>query len=992
VIQKISFQTSGRRPRGVPATVIVVALLLLLHAPAALAQFQVNWTKQTLLGPPARIQDTLVYDSNAQDLVMFGGYDVDWNVMNDIWEYNGATKVWTERTPLTGAQPAPRAGQAMAFDPVGNRVILFGGVNTQAIGCPASPTPCLGDTWEWSTVNKTWTNVTPAGCPPSSTPPVTFSPTCPSAREGARMVYDAANARMILFGGTDGDHFFPDPEQPMVYDPTGTWAWSLTARTWTQLQTTTSSPTGRVFSGRAFPGSGYDSTTNRVTVFGGIGFPGNPIGASVVDFNDIWELRGTVWTDVTPAAGSPPGRGWTQLAYDPNLQRMIMFGGYSNEGGFSYGDTWSFAGGSWTEIEASNFAGVRDSFGMVYDLTRQVAVVFGGYLADVIELTETNVWSQAQRIDRPAAEDAHTMTLDTDRNVVFLYGGGGLEVWELTPSTPAWAWYYFSGPDQRTGATAAFEPLSHKVLLFGGRRYVFGVAGAKLGDTWEWTRGPNYAWTNVTPASSPSPSARDGQAMTYDLADSYPVLFGGSDVNGNPLGDTWLWTGTTWFNATKAGGPSARSGASMTYDVTRGVVVLFGGNDGTNPLNDVWEWNGAAQAWHQVVAAGQSPPARSFAALSSFDAGNPGVALFGGVGAGSQLLNDTWIWNGKRWTQATVVGAVPTARQRAVTVYDAQDERMVLYGGLDSRNINAEQWVATVTGSTPPPENTPGDFDGDGKSDITVFRPSTNSWYVLLSSTNFSTYHTYEWGVAGDILVRGDFDGDGKADVAMYRPSNGGWYILLSSTNYSTYVSYFWGLGGDMPVSGDYDGDGRTDIAVYRPSNGGWYILLSSTNYSTYVSQIWGLGGDTPVPADYDGDGKMDIAVYRPSNGGWYVLLSSTNYSTYISYLWGLTGDVPVPADFDGDGKADIVVYRPSNGGWYILRSSTGYTTYSSYLWGLTGDRPVIGDFDGDGRTDITVYRPSNGGWYSLLSSTGYTTYVTQLWGLTGDVPLLQRP
>jgi hypothetical protein len=144
-MQQSSFQPTGRRS-GVALTA-VMALLLLLNAHAALAQFQISWTKQNLLGPPARIEDTLVYDSNAQDLVMFGGYDVDWNRLNDIWEYNGATTVWTERTPLTGAQPPPRQGQAMAFDPVRNVVVLFGGVDiagafpgTRGSGAPsASP-------------------------------------------------------------------------------------------------------------------------------------------------------------------------------------------------------------------------------------------------------------------------------------------------------------------------------------------------------------------------------------------------------------------------------------------------------------------------------------------------------------------------------------------------------------------------------------------------------------------------------------------------------------------------------------------------------------------------------------------------------------------------------------------------------------------------------------------------------------------------------------
>jgi hypothetical protein len=286
----------------------------------------------------------------------------------------------------------------------------------------------------------------------------------------------------------------------------------------------------------------------------------------------------------------------------------------------------------------------------------------------------------------------------------------------------------------------------------------------------------------------------------------------------------------------------------------------------------------------------------------------------------------------------------------------------------------------------------PGDFDGDGKSDITVFRPSTNTWWALLSSASFSNYGSFVWGTAGDVPVRGDFDGDGKADVAIYRPSTGAWYILLSSSGYTAYVNYLWGTPGDIPEPADYDGDGRTDLAAYRPSTGTWFILLSSTGYTTYTSHVWGVGSDVPVPGDYDGDGKSDIAAYRPSTGAWYILQSRTNYTTYVSYVFGGgSADVPVGADYDGDGKVDPAIYRPSSGFWYFLRSSTSYATYGAYQFGgSAGDLPVPADYDGDGKADIAIYR--SGAWYILLSSTSYGTYVNYPWGAPGDVPVLKRP
>ncbi len=265
---------------------------------------------------------------------------------------------------------------------------------------------------------------------------------------------------------------------------------------------------------------------------------------------------------------------------------------------------------------------------------------------------------------------------------------------------------------------------------------------------------------------------------------------------------------------------------------------------------------------------------------------------------------------------------------------------------------------------------TPFDFDGDGKADISIFRPSNGTWY-LLQSANGISYP--QWGISTDKIVPADFDGDGKTDVAIYRPSNGTWYIL-NSTGGITYTQ--WGISTDIPVPGDYDGDGKADVAIYRPSNGTWYIL-KSTGGVQYTQ--FGLSTDKIVPADYDGDGKTDIAVYRPSTGTWYFLNSATGFG---ATQFGLSTDKIVPADFDGDGKTDIAVYRPSTGVWYFLNSTTGF---SAFQWGISTDIPAPADFDGDGKADIGVFRPSNGTWY-ILKSTGGVQY-TQF-GLSSDKPV----
>jgi hypothetical protein len=290
------------------------------------------------------------------------------------------------------------------------------------------------------------------------------------------------------------------------------------------------------------------------------------------------------------------------------------------------------------------------------------------------------------------------------------------------------------------------------------------------------------------------------------------------------------------------------------------------------------------------------------------------------------------------------------------------------------------------------------DFDGDGKADISVFRPSNGYWYIQKSSDGFSSV---QWGQATDTPVPGDYDGDGKTDYAVYRfgvlqtlfSVDNTWYILRSSDN--TFFARQWGIHSpiyqDVPVPADYDGDGKTDLAVYFlsdsiPTPGSFRILQSSTDMRV-VTQ-WGINADKRVPADYDGDGKADLAVFRTNNfpgstevNTWFILQSSNGVMRVERF--GLPTDRLVPADYDGDSKADIAVWRPSNGFWYYIDSSN--RAFNAVQFGVSDDKPVPADYDGDGKTDIAVFRPSTGFWYLLRSTQGFSA---QQFGLKDDIPI----
>jgi hypothetical protein len=242
------------------------------------------------------------------------------------------------------------------------------------------------------------------------------------------------------------------------------------------------------------------------------------------------------------------------------------------------------------------------------------------------------------------------------------------------------------------------------------------------------------------------------------------------------------------------------------------------------------------------------------------------------------------------------------------------------------------------------------DYNGDGRTDLTIYRPQTTTWW------NPSLFTT-AYGAPGDVPIPADADSDGRTDILLWRPGSGDWLAL-------GLFELRWGQAGDVPVPGNYGGDSRTDLAVWRPSTGVWWVR-------DVASARWGLRGDVPVPADYNGDGKLEQAVWRPSTGTWWI-------RGRANVRWGLPGDVPVPGDFNGDRRTDLAIWRPSTGAWWIV----GRTPQR---WGVADDIPLTGDFDGDGRTDLAVWRPSTGTWWVV----GMTPVH---WGEPGDQPLPTSP
>ncbi|MEA1929245.1 MAG: hypothetical protein U9N73_13645 [Candidatus Auribacterota bacterium] len=256
---------------------------------------------------------------------------------------------------------------------------------------------------------------------------------------------------------------------------------------------------------------------------------------------------------------------------------------------------------------------------------------------------------------------------------------------------------------------------------------------------------------------------------------------------------------------------------------------------------------------------------------------------------------------------------------------------------------------------TPPPPPGEGsnilDYNGDGISDIGIFRPASGLWAIR------NITRTY-FGSEGDLIAPGDYNGDGKTEPGIFRPESGAW----AST--SGMRCYFGG-SNDRQVPGDYNGDGYDDIAIFRESTGMWAIRAITRRY-------FGTTGDIPINHDFNGDGTTDLGIFRPDNGLWAI-------SGITRAYFGREGDYLVPGDYTGSGESQIAIFRPENGLWAIK----GYTRI---YYGDGGYLPQPADWNNDGKTDITAFFRNNNAWWWASSPLGTIPY-----GRDGDQPIVAR-
>ena len=254
-------------------------------------------------------------------------------------------------------------------------------------------------------------------------------------------------------------------------------------------------------------------------------------------------------------------------------------------------------------------------------------------------------------------------------------------------------------------------------------------------------------------------------------------------------------------------------------------------------------------------------------------------AVSAAPGGGDPLLYDT----GKATLPAGLLRAAGETGDPALAEMGAGLTRLALDAALaDDSPLGKVQGLylarlpAAVALLAPPPAAGPdrADFNGDGTSDIAVFRDTSGLWAVRRLTRVY-------FGRAGDSPVPADYNGDGTAEIGIFRETTGLWGVR------DLYRAYF-GTGGDLPLPGDYDGDGTTEIGIFRESSGLWAVRGVTRVY-------FGGAGDAPVPGRYDGDTAKDIGLFRGSSGLWTLRGISRVY-------FGGAADMTVPGDYDGGG------------------------------------------------------------------------------------------
>lgn len=556
--------------------------------------------------PLARYGQCAVYDPVRDRMLFFGG-NTSGGVRNDVWALSlSGLSNWAEQGTF-GTPPPPRWGAAAIYDPVRDRVLIMGG-NTSA--------GRLNDVWELSLTGAvpTWTQLTPTGTPPT-------------ARWGHSAVYDAANDRMLVFGGSTT----PASNQLWSLSLAGTPAWSLL------------SPGGTPPPARFGHAAEYDAANQRMLLFGGYD--------NTNYWNDAWQLslNGPLAWAVLPVLGAAaPARTGAPWVFDTARNRLLLFGGYAATDDTD--DLWSLslAGiAHWEQLVPGSGPGSwRYDHGAVIDWQGRRMLILqgfnGSFLDDVraFDLDNFPHWTTLAPLGtRPSARHSHSATYDFARHRIVVIGGvtSSLgtkvnDVWALSlGATPTWTQLTPTGspPAEIYAHAAVYDRVNDRIVCFGGSLFQPGSAS----PVWTLSLAGDGHWEPLFPGGVGSPSNIEGVSAVYDDARARMLVKSGAEV-----WDLSLDAAPTWHQ--HPGLPYQISSTEMAYDPARDRTLFFGGyGPALQHFSETWAIPlGGSSAPVQLSTEGPLPPWRA-SHSSVFDPLTNRMIVFGGFG---QTDTDVW--------------------------------------------------------------------------------------------------------------------------------------------------------------------------------------------------------------------------------------------------------------------------------------------------------------------------------------------------------------
>ncbi len=587
---------------------------------------------------------------------------------------------------IASARPAARSSTRLVWNPVKEKVVLFGG------STPADSSrrrTFLNDVWEWDT--NRWMPVYPANAP--------------QGRSSHAMVWDSVNDRILVFGGIRG---FDDKSVALVLDDTV----ALEGDVWRDLNPP-AKPSARQAHGFAF-----DRVRNRFIIYGGYN-------ENTQAIYDTWEFDGTTWTRIAesgPTIDNPlmvydparnetlllgvtndavvadrktemykrSGDGWTKvelaaeklpkctsfgaLVYEELFTRVVFQGG-GCQGAGAVAESWVWHGTEWSQLMPRSTPGAVTGFGMANEPTRKKSILFGG--ADFEERGQTytfqrNGWTVLNEIQIPGARSLFAFEEETATGRILMMGG-------LDDQRSSYndMWSYRAGTWEKIRTNPYPDSCFNPIGAWDSDRGKF-VAICDNGDVAEWD---TEKWTTFTTLTTKPPTARF-RSCVYDPKLKKTVMYGGFDEI-NYLRETWTWNGTAWTKLSKKeDAPNARGLSAMFFDPVSQRTIVYGGigrptsDDAVTRYGDMWAFDGTK--WVELKPS-TIPPIR-YGAATGYNPETKTVVMFGGKSAEELYLNEHWEWDGQNWKQVQPE-SLPSPRMNGGMAVDPTTGKLTMFGG-----------------------------------------------------------------------------------------------------------------------------------------------------------------------------------------------------------------------------------------------------------------------------------------------------------------------